>query len=256
MRIVSICPSNTEILYDMGMGEWLVGLDDDSDWPPELQHLPRVGRDLNIDIDKVAALKPDLVVASLSVPGMEKNIETLDRAKIPYIVLNPSHIEEIPDDYLIVGKATGTPDKATAAAARFRKRLTDLTAKGAQIKASPTLYWEWWPNPIYTPGRQNWLSDLSRMAGGVNLFDHYDTDNVKTDHATVAQLDPDYVFAVWCGVPFDKVKKSKITNRPGWSEMKAVKNDRVYIFEEGLYCRPSFRLLDGLEQLIDVISRE
>ncbi len=75
MRIVSLCPSNTELLVYLGLKNQIVGIDNYSDWPQSIQDLPRLGPDLSIDMDKTAALKPDLVVASLSVPGMEKNID-------------------------------------------------------------------------------------------------------------------------------------------------------------------------------------
>ncbi|HYG59594.1 MAG TPA: ABC transporter substrate-binding protein, partial [Symbiobacteriaceae bacterium] len=72
-RLVSLCPSNTEIVHALGLTDWLVGVDDWSDFPSAVTELPRVGPDLSVDIDRVAALQPDLVLASLSVPGMEKN---------------------------------------------------------------------------------------------------------------------------------------------------------------------------------------
>ena len=90
MRVVSICPSNTEVLAYLGKLDVLVGVDDYSDWPKRVLDLPKVGPDLSIDMDKVEALQPDLILASLSVPGMEKNIEELDARKLPYIILNPN----------------------------------------------------------------------------------------------------------------------------------------------------------------------
>ncbi len=111
MRIVSLCPSNTELLVALGLWNDVVGVDDDSDWPPEVQSKPRVGRDLNIDVEKVSALKPDLVVASLSVPGMERNIEALEQQGLPYIVLNPQRIEEVADNFRFLGSACGIPER-------------------------------------------------------------------------------------------------------------------------------------------------
>lgn len=87
--------------------ELLVGVDDYSDWPAQVQQLPKVGPDLSIDMDKVEALQPDLVIASLSVPGMEKNIEALEKRELPYITLDPNSLEEIASDIEYVGKALG-----------------------------------------------------------------------------------------------------------------------------------------------------
>ena len=74
MRIISLCPSNTELVHYLGLTQYLVGVDDYSDWPNSIKSLPKLGPDLNINIDLVESLKPDLVLASLSVPGMEKTL--------------------------------------------------------------------------------------------------------------------------------------------------------------------------------------
>src|SRR5690606_26525652 len=95
LRIVSIAPSNTEIAFALGLGPQVVGVDDHSDYPPEVARLPRVGPDLRVDLDRVEALRPDLVLASLSVPGMEHNVEGLRRRGIPHMVLNPRRWPEV-----------------------------------------------------------------------------------------------------------------------------------------------------------------
>lgn len=256
MRIVSICPSNTEILYALGLGDAVVGLDDHSDWPPEWQHLPRVGPDLTIDMDRVEALNPDLVVASLSVPGMEKNVQALQERNIPHIVLNPSRITDIPDDIRQVGEAAGCVARAEALAREFSEKVESLREATAHVTDRPKLYWEWWPNPIYTPGRENWLSDVSRIAGGQNVFDDFATDNVKATREMVRERNPDHICVVWCGIELKRIKPAMITDRPEWQDMNAIVRNQVHLLEEGLYCRPSPRILDGLRQLVRLLHPE
>ncbi|UFJ39649.1 cobalamin-binding protein [Brevibacillus humidisoli] len=253
MRIVSICPSNTEILYYLGLGEQVVGLDDHSDWPPEWQHLPRVGPDLTIDMDKVEALKPDLVVASLSVPGMEKNVEQLEKRKLPHIVLNPSRIEQIPEDIEVIGDAADCKAKAKQVADQFRFRVETIRKITANVQHRPKLYWEWWPNPIYTPGRDNWLTDVSELAGARNVFDDFSFDNVKATTQMVQERDPDHICVVWCGIQLKRIKPEMITGRSDWQGISAIVQNQVHLLEEGLYCRPSPRILQGLEQLVSLI---
>jgi iron complex transport system substrate-binding protein len=252
-RIVSICPSNTEILVDLGLLDKIVGVDNYSDWPEEVRNLPQLGSDLDIDMDKVKALEPDLVVASLSVPGMEKNIERLEEYGLPYIVLNPKTMDEIPNDIRKLGEALGIKEKAEELAKIFETEMAYFRKKYAKPKNPPKLYWEWWPKPIFTPGQYNWLTDVSHLVGGVNVFADQPIDNVQTDFETVAARDPDYVFAVWCGVEAKRVKPEMLSNRMEWKEMKAVKNGKVFVLEEGLYCRPSPRLLQGLRELEQLI---
>ncbi|MDF2855988.1 MAG: cobalamin-binding protein, partial [Neobacillus sp.] len=113
MKLISICPSNTEIVEYLGLTSSLIGVDDFSDWPKEIKGLPRLGPDLNIDMDKVEKLEPDLVLASLSVPGMERNIMELKKRNIPYIIVpNPKTLTEIGKSLLVVGEATNTTERA------------------------------------------------------------------------------------------------------------------------------------------------
>jgi iron complex transport system substrate-binding protein len=256
VRIVSICPSNTEILYYLGLGEQVVGLDDHSDWPAEWQHLPRVGPDLSIDMDKVEELRPDMVIASLSVPGMEKNVEQLVRRKIPHIVLNPSGIADIPDNIRLVGQVAGVDAKAERLASQFSEQIAAIREVTADAASRPKLFWEWWPNPLYTPGRDNWLTDVSEVAGADNIFADFATDNVKATREMVRERNPDHICVVWCGIELKRIKPSMITDRPEWKEVAAIVHGRVHLLEEGLYCRPSPRLLEGLRNLVRLIHPE
>ena len=105
MRIVSLCPSNTEIAAVLGLGPALVGLDRSSDWPVDVVSVPRVGPDCDVDVGAIAALRPDLVLSSLSVPGMEKNIAGLDAAGIPHVVLDARSIEDVFRSIWKIGRA-------------------------------------------------------------------------------------------------------------------------------------------------------
>lgn len=104
MKVISLCPSNTEVLGYLGLAGQLIGVDDYSDWPEQVHHLPRLGPDLSINMDMVEELNPDLVIASLSVPGMEKNVEELKKRKIPHIILNPQSLTDIQNDLVATGK--------------------------------------------------------------------------------------------------------------------------------------------------------
>lgn len=256
MRVISLCPSNTEIMEYLGAANLLVGVDDFSDWPKSIQSLPKLGPDLSIDLDRVQQLEPDLVLASLSVPGMERNIEGLKKRGIPHIVLNPQSFDDIEKDLLSTAEALQMPESGEKAAAKFRSRLEEIRSKGRHLEVKPKLYWEWWPKPVFTPGRINWLTELSEAAGGENVFKDVELASVQTDWEDVQSRNPDYICIAWVGVRIQKVKKEQITKRPGWDLLDAVKNDRILILEEELFCRPSPRLLDGLEKLYELIHQD
>ncbi|WKA56123.1 cobalamin-binding protein [Planococcus shixiaomingii] len=249
MRIISICPSNTELLAFLGADDLLVAVDDFSDWPKHVLNLPKLGPDLSIRMDELEALKPDLVLASLSVPGMEKNVDELVKRKIPHLVLDPQTLDEIGTDLLTVGQACGIDAKPVHA--EYSAVIAELQSRSAKAKSRPSLYWEWWPKPVFTPGGINWLTEISEIAGGRNVFADIDTANFQTDWDEVKKRNPDYILLAWVGIMTSKVKPELVRKRPGWNEMKAFEN--IHIMEEELYCRPSPRLIEGALRLGNLI---
>ena len=253
MRLISICPSNTELLAYLGLTDQLVGLDDFSDWPLSVQHLPKLGPDLSIDIDALEALKPDLVLASLSVPGMEKNVNELVARGIPHLVLDPQSLNDISEDLLTVGHACGIALHAEVVATAYKTFVNEMKQKASTVGKTPELYWEWWPKPIFTPGKINWLTEISEISGGRNIFRDVELASAQTDWDDVMRRNPDYIFLAWVGVRIEKVNIKVIEKRPGFEGLTDVQKRQVYIMEEELYCRPSPRLLEGAFKLAKII---
>ncbi|WP_044747072.1 cobalamin-binding protein [Bacillus alveayuensis] len=253
MRIVSICPSNTEIAVWLGLEDQLIALDDYSDWPKKIGHLPRLGPDLSIDIDQLEQLKPDLVLSSLSVPGMERNVEELEKRGIPQLVLNPQSLEDIATDILKVGKACKIEKLAQQKANLFLMQLEKYKHLSSTVTKRPTVYFEWWPKPIFTPGKRNWLTEICEFAGGKNCFGHVELASVQTTWEDVVLRNPDYICLVWVGVKQEKMNVSHLLKRPNAENLQAVKNEKIYLLEEALYCRPSPRLLEGLQHLAQIL---
>lgn len=253
MRIVSLCPSNTEILACLGLTEHIVGVDHYSDWPSQVRTLPDLGPDLNINMDKVVELKPDLIVASLSVPGMERNVNELDGLGVPYLVLDPHRLDDIYDNIVEVGEATDRTKQASSLVKRMQTRINDISEKCPASDKPPRLYWEWWPKPVFSPGGNNWLTDVSEIVSAVNVFAEHAHDSKQTDWEGVVEAAPDYTLVVWTGVPIEKVRIGKILHRPAWQGCRFAQPDRVHILEEGWYCRPSPRLLTGIEHLAHLL---
>lgn len=245
MRIVSICPSNTELLAFLDAEHLLVGVDDYSDWPQSLNELPRLGPDLAIRMDELQALKPDLVLASLSVPGMEKNIMELEARGIPHLILNPQSLVDIGRDLLTVGEACSID--AWPIYNAFHHVIDELKKRSALIETRPSLYWEWWPKPVFTPGRVNWLTEISDITGGRNVFADIGSANIQTDWEDVRLRNPNFILLAWVGIMTSKVNPELVKKRPGWSEMQGFEN--IHIMEEDLFCRPSPRLIEGAIRL-------
>jgi iron complex transport system substrate-binding protein len=254
MRLVSICPSNTEIACALGAVGALVGLDRSSDWPPEVRALPRVGPDLEVDVDAIVALKPDLVLSSLSVPGMERNLERLDRAGVPHLVLDATSIEGVYLSIRTLGRALGAEAGAEVLVASLGSRLAAVEARAAALPRRARIFLEWWPKPVITPGRRCWTTDMMRIAGGENVFADIDARSQPIEDHRVPEREPDLLLTCWCGVPHDRQKPERMAGRPGWAELPAVRAGRLYAAQECWFGRPGPRLVEGVEWLHGLVA--
>lgn len=248
MKLISICPSNTELLHFLGLTSNLIAVDDFSDWPKALQDLPRLGPDLSIDMDKLESLKPDLVLASLSVPGMEKNVEKLKKRNIPHVVYNPQTLIDIQNDLLDLGMRTNKQAQAHQMVTWMRNEIHTYETISHSIKQKKRIYFEWWPKPVFTPGRINWLTEIALLAGAQNVFDDVELASLQTTWEDVVTRQPDIIGMVWVGVKTAKMQPAHITKREGWNLLKAHQT-KIIKLEESLFCRPSPRLIFGLKRL-------
>lgn len=256
-RIVSLCPSNTEILFAIGAGESIVGVDSYSDYPPEVRNLPRVGPDLRVSIEKIKALEPDLVVASLTVPGMERNVEGLKEANLPLIVLNPTSIEETLKDILTLGKITETVEKAQSLVDEIKYTINSIKSKAEKAQYIPKLYWEWWPKPLIAACRHSWVTDMSEIVGGFNVFSYIEKTSSIVEDSDIIRQDPDILLICWCGERMqEKMSEDEIIGRPGWEKINGIRENKVHCVPEPLFGRPGPRIVDGLQMLSQIVHPE
>ncbi len=251
VRLVSLCPSNTEIAIALGCADQLVGVDDWSD-SAEVAGRPRVGSDLSADMDRIADLKPDLVLASLSVPGMERNVAALAARRLPYVVLDPETLEGTLESILLAGDAIGVRERARQVVGELRDRIAAAAARA--VPGSPSLYWEWWPKPLITPGRDSWITEMSRLAGGRNVFADLEARSRPVADADVLSRAPDFVLLCWCGTLQRVQRVDAVAKRPGWDQLEAVRSGRVFTLPERLFGRPGPLLVDGLQLLVDLLN--
>lgn len=251
MRIVSLACSNTEILCALGLGHHLVGVDSDSDWPVEtLTDLPRVGRDLDVDADQVAALAPDLVLASLTVPGHEEVIARLADKKLNMLVLAPTSIADTIQGIRWMGGALGVPERAAALAAELEVALRPLPG----WQQGPRVLVEWWPKPCIAAGRESWVEQMLAAAGARNAAHSITGESSPLTDAQVLDMQPDAVVISWCGVPVEKYRPQVVLDRPGWAAVPAVQHRRVVALSEAFIGRPGPRLVEGVRQLRALVA--
>ena len=250
MRIVSHTCSNTEIVCALGRAAWLVGVDDHSDYPPmTVAGLPRIGADLDIDIEKVKKLKPDLVITSLTVPGHERCVERIRDAGLPHLVTRPHTLDDVADDIRRIGQALDAAECAEEIARRFDA----LRDREDQVAPIPVLV-EWWPKPVIGPGRKSWVNEMLALAGGRNPFADVDAESVEISPQQALNARPEAIVMSWCGVREDKYRPHIVTRREGWQAVPAVRNGNIHAISEAWLGRPGPRLLDGIERLRTVIE--
>jgi iron complex transport system substrate-binding protein len=253
MRVVSLTCSNTEIVCALGCGELLVGVDDHSDFPPDVVALlPRVGPDLAIDVEAVAALEPDLVLASLTVPGHEKVVERLEQAGLPYVASEPVSLADVVADVRDVARRLGVVERGEAVVAEMEAALAPRPVpEGAR---RPTILVQWWPKPVIAPGRLSWVDELIERAGGRNPLHGEKVKSRPLTDEEVREMAPDAMVLSWCGVAPEKVRPDVVLGNPAWQELPFVREERVHLIPEAYLGRPSPRLVDGLAKLREVAA--
>lgn len=247
MRLVSLTCSNTEIVCALGRQDWLVGVDDHSDFPAEVvDSLPRVGKDLNVDPKRVAALKPDLILASLTVPGHDKVVASLQALGLPMEVFQPLSLEDTFDDIRRIGALLDASKKAEALVAEMQARIESVRA---EAKNRPKVLVEWWPKPVIGAAQKSWVHDMLHIAGADNVLGNRVCESTPITHDEAVSLAPDIVVISWCGVPDSHYRPSVVYGRAEWGEIPAIRHQQVYCISEAFLGRPGPRVVEGIEAL-------
>jgi iron complex transport system substrate-binding protein len=252
MRVVSHTCSNTEIVCALGCADLLVGVDDHSDYPVEVvRNLPRIGPDLAVDVKRVKALKPDLVLTSLTVPGHEKIIEVLQAERLPLLFVEPISLNDVYSDIVRIADALGASKRGQALVSEMREQAADI---GGTPQSRPSILVEWWPKPVIVPGKYSWVSDMIAAVGARNPWGERECKSTPiTDEEAIATA-PDAVVLSWCGVAPDKVRPDIVRKREAWRHLPALTNNRIYCVPEAWMGRPGPRLIEGMRALRSIVT--
>lgn len=257
MRIISHTCSNTEILCTLGLAEHIVGVDDHSDYPPEVvESVAKIGPDLSIDIEKITALKPDLVVTSLTVPGHEKCLQALQDADLPVVVTEPKCLLDVACDIQTIADAANVAQKGREIAQAFRDRLAQFQAEQEQSAYTPvSIAVEWWPKPVIVPAKDSWVNQMLELAGAHNPWCKQSGSSLIIEPAQAKAINPEAVVMSWCGVKESKYRPHVVAQREGWSTVSAIQRQHIYPISEAFLGRPGPRLIQGIEHLRQVVER-
>lgn len=240
-RIVSLAPSTTEILYALGVGDRVVGVDQFSDWPPEAAKVARVGSDLSPSIERIVALKPDVVFVSTSANARELPDE-LERLGLRVVVSRVETLDDLWRDLVHIGSAVGRHDAAAALVERLRARIAAAHARVAALPA-PKVLVVVWADPLTVAGGHTFVDEAIRAAGGDNLaadspqpYPQYSVERM------LARAPEVIVVGSHKGGP-------TIDPLRAHASLPAVKNGRVHSVDGDLLFRPGPRLVEGVELL-------
>ena len=243
VRIVSLAPHLTELLFAAGAGERIVGAVQYSNYPEAAKKIPRVGGYTTVDVERVAALKPDLVVAWKS-GNRDPAIDKLRALGIPVFINEPRHIDDVAKSLTQLGRLAGTDATAEAAARAFRQRHAALAAKYAG-RPPVRLFYEIWNRPLMTVNGEHLISDVIRLCAGDNVFARLPVLAPVIDTEAVLAARPEAIIASGMG----DARPEWVDDWRQWSKLPAVARGNLFFIPPDLIQRHSPRILDGAERL-------
>jgi len=249
-RIVSVAPTPTEMLFAVGAGDLVVGVDGYSDYPVATENITKVG-DFELNIEQIVTLKPDLILSSDLVPT--EDLEMLASNGIPYLVIADETINDVFASIRLVGNVTNHAADATALVSSLKARITAVTNITLAAGVSkPKVYIEYYPYWTFGPG--SFGNDLIKLAGGKNVADDQNNEYASVTDEYVVAKNPDII--VYTTGAYMPNNVTEIVSRPGWSLVTAVENSDVYPLDDNLISRYGPRIVDGLEQLAEIVHPE
>jgi iron complex transport system substrate-binding protein len=245
-RVIAMAPHVTELLFAAGGGDKIVGAVNFSDYPEAAKKIPNIGDNRQVDMERVAALKPDLIVIWMH-GSSERQIETLRQLGIPLFHSEPKKLAEIPDSLERLGQLLGTEAVANKAAAELRDKLASLTAQYSK-RPPVRVFYQIWDKPLYTLSGSHIISDAMRVCGGENVFASMKVTAPVVDVEGVLREDPEAVFATaeknYGGVNLWRPYKS----------MLAVRNDNLFTVDGHLLNRAGPRMIQGTAVLCEKLE--
>jgi len=253
-RIVCLTEETTEALYLMGEQDRIVGISGFTVRPAiARKEKPKVSAFTSAKIDKILALKPDLVLAF---SDMQADIAAeLVRAGLQVHVFNQRSVDEILDMLHTLGALIGEPEKAVVLVKQYQQNITVSKQLAASYTKKPRIYFEEWDDPLISGIK--WVSELGEIAGGIDCFPELSQEaggkeRIIADPQQVIDSKPDIIIGSWCGKKF---RPERVAEREGWGAIPAVKNNQLFEIKSVNILQPGpAALTDGLNELQQIIK--
>ena len=248
LRVIAMAPHATELVYAAGGADRIIAAVDYSDFPEAAKRLPRVGSNRQVDMERVAALKPDLIVIWLH-GSSERQIEQIRALGVPMFHSEPKKLSDIPESLQRIGKLMGTEKSADAAAARLRAQLAALAARYAG-RSPVRMFYQVWDKPLYTLNGGHIVSDAVRLCGGENIFASMKVTAPVVSTDSVLSEDPEAIISTG---ERSKEDGGVAVWKP-YTSMTAVRRDNLFQLDGNLLNRAGPRMVAGAAALCEKLE--
>jgi len=247
LRIISLAPATTEILFALGLDKEIVGVSEFCNYPKEAVAKEKIGTFSQPNIEKILSLKPDLIFGT----GLEQApaIAKLKQLNLNIFVSDPENIDELFRSIREIGRLTKKEKESTSLIGNMRKRIEKINLQASCVaeEKKQKVFVEIWHSPLTTVGSGSFINELIALCGGVNI-----TSDIKSAYSSVAQevvlkRNPDCIILAYMG---NLSPVESVISRPGWENIAAVKNKRVYNdIDPDVLLRPGPRIVEAMEEL-------
>jgi iron complex transport system substrate-binding protein len=246
-RVIAMAPHITELLFAAGGGDRVVGAMNHSDYPEAAKRIPLVGSDAQIDLERVLALRPDLLVV-WQTGNTERQLSQLKSLNIPIFYSEPKKLDDVATSLIRLGQLMGTDAAAQAAARDYRQKLAGLTATYAR-RPPVRVFYQIWEKPLFTLNGEHVVSDALRVCGGVNVFAGLKVTAPSVGVEAVLREDPEAVIG---GERHDG--QSGVDIWKPYQGMLAVRRGNLFMLDSELLVRATPRIADGVAALCDKLE--
>jgi iron complex transport system substrate-binding protein len=247
-RIVSLSPSNTEILFALGLGDKVMGVTDYCDYPPEALEKEKVGGYADPDIEKIVALNPDLILVAYGTP-MEV-INSMVELGLTVFGIKTTDLDDLLNDIKRIGEITDKELKAQALTSEMAVRIQAVTNQTEELEQRPRVFYIVWHDPLWTAGSETFINELIEKGGGVNICGNITGYPTISIEEVVARNPEVIITSSWPGV------YEWAMNETALNTTDARQYNRVFVCDDNLVQRPGPRLVEGLEWFAHFIHPE
>lgn len=256
MRVISLAPSNTEMLFALGLGNRIVGVTEYCNYPPEANSINKVAGFNTVNLEKVAQVRPELVLA---IRGNDmESLRSLRQLGIPVFSFDIQNLDQVSSALRRLGALLGVEKRANTIADSLESRVRLVRREIKDVPDKPKVMWGYWGDPIYTAGAKTMIDDVIETAGGKNMGRLAKGAWPQISLETVVQWAPDVIITTHVpgGVGHLLNEINRLRETDGWKLIPAVRSGRIHYVEADWLLRPGPRLVDALQSVAHLLHEK